>query len=111
MDLDYKDIDDKKELEIISEAVRPDQIKTLQEMLLMVLAKPEIETHGKFDDNTKKYLKEYMLTTFELGDDKITNDEAVDSFISLLDGKIEERQSTIEGSIEDEVMDWIEMVD
>ena len=111
MEIDYRDIDDKKELEIISEAVRPDQNKTLQEMLLLVLANPEIETNGKFDSTTKKYLKEYMLDTFKLGDENITNDEAVDSFISLLDGKIEERQSTIEGSIEDEVMDWIEMVD
>ena len=110
MEIDYKDIDDKKELEIIAEATRPDQIKTLQEMLLLVLSNPKIETHGKFDLNTKMYLKEYMLDTFELGDESITNDEAVDSFISLLDGKIEERQSTIEGSIEDEVMDWIEMV-
>ena len=111
MEIDYKDIDKKEELEIISEVVRPDQIKTLQEMLLMVLSNSEIETHGKFDTNTKKYLKEYMLDNFELGDEAITNDEAVDSFISLLDGKIENRQSTIEGSIEDEVMDWIEMVD
>ena len=110
MEIDYKDIDEKKELEIIADAVRPDQIKTLQEMLFLVLANPEIEQHGKFDENTKKYLKEYMLDTFELGDEKITNDEAVDSFIATLNGKIEERQSTIEGSIEDEVMDWIEMV-
>ena len=77
----------------------------------MVLSNPEIETHGKFDSSTKSYLKEYMLDNFELGDDKITNHEAVDSFILTLDGKIEQRQSTIEGSIEDEVMDWIEMVD
>ena len=111
MEIDYKDIDSKQELEIIADAVRPDQIKTLQEMLLLVLANPEIEQHGKFDTNTKKYLKEYMLDAFELGDEKITNDEAVDSFIATLNGKIEERQSTIEGSIEDEVMDWIEMAD
>ena len=111
MEIDYKDIDEKKELEIIADAIRPDQIKTLQEMLFLVLANPEIEQNGKFDTNTRKYLKEYMLDTFELGDEKITNDEAVDSFIATLNGKIEERQSTIEGSIEDEVMDWIEMVD
>ena len=111
MEIDYKEINDKEELEIIADAIRPDQIKTLQEMLFLVLANPEIEQTGKFDDVTKKYLKEYMLDNFKLGDEAITNDEAIDSFISVLDGKIENRQSTIEGSIEDEVMDWIEMVD
>ena len=111
MEIDSKEISQKEELETISEAVRPDQIKTLQEMLKMILVTDEISINGKFDEATKKYLKEYMLDNFELGDDKITNDEAVDGFIGVLNGKIENRQETIEGSIEDEVMDWIEMVD
>ena len=111
MEIDSKEINNKEELEIIADAVRPDQIKTLQEMLKMILVTDEISLNGKFDEATKKYLKEYMLDNFELGDDKITNDEAIASFIGTLNGKIENRQSTIEGSIEDEVMDWIEMVD
>ena len=126
MVISFKDItggllvDQQKELRIISEAIRPDQIKQLQELIKYSLSGPKYEADekfadfqitGEFDKLTKKYLKEYLQDNFEIGSEKFTKEEAIGSLIDNLDSKIGARQETIAGSIEDKVMDQLQMED
>ena len=48
---------------------------------------------------------------YDMGSDALTKEEAIDQFIATMEQKINNRQITIEGSVEDKVMDLIEQVD
>ena len=101
-------------LKAISEVERPDEIKALQEQLFLELEgyfDESLEITGIFDELTKKYLKAHLDMGYDMGSDALTKEEAIDQFIATMEQKINNRQSTIEGSVEDKVMDLLEQVD
>ena len=101
-------------LKAISEIERPDEIKALQEQLFLELQgyfDEKLEVTGVFDETTKKYLKAHLDMGYDMGSDALTKEEAIDQFIATMEQKINNRQITIEGSVEDKVMDLIEQVD
>ncbi len=101
-------------LKAIAAVQRPDEIKALQEQLILELEgyfDEKLVADGKFNELTKKYLKAHLDMGYDMGTESMTKEEAIAQFISNMEEKINTRQETIEGSIEDEVMDWIEMVD
>ena len=101
-------------LKAISEVERPDEVKVLQEQLFLELQDyfdEKLKATGVFDELTKKYLKAHLDMGYDMGSDALTREEAIDQFIATMEQKINNRQITIEGSVEDKVMDLIEQVD